>query len=159
MAPRRQWESNAGYCGEVSTISALLYYGGYMSQYDMRVAASPTSRNIQTTTEYLLGVNDQKCATNVKLASQKWNSINGNVTEFIAWVKRHIQAGRPVTIAVYMNQYAFYGSTSLSAGDSDYDHIVPVLKVDSNYNDGLYHPDDIIYFSDNGSSACIKATD
>ena len=58
MAPRRQWESNAGYCGEVSTISALLNYGGYMSQYDMRVAASPNSRNIQTGTEYLVGVND-----------------------------------------------------------------------------------------------------
>jgi hypothetical protein len=31
IAPRRQWESNSGYCGEVSTISALLNYGGYMS--------------------------------------------------------------------------------------------------------------------------------
>jgi len=42
MAPRRQWEANAGYCGEISTISALLYLGGgYMSQYDMRLAATP----------------------------------------------------------------------------------------------------------------------
>jgi len=31
MEPRRQWEENMGYCGEVSTISALLYYGGYLS--------------------------------------------------------------------------------------------------------------------------------
>ena len=73
-------------------------------------------------------------------------------------MKRHIQAGHPVTIAVYMNQYAFYNNTSLTAGDSDYDHIVPVLGIDSNYSDGLYHPEDIIYFSDNGESACINAT-
>ena len=39
VEPRQQWESNGGYCGEVSTISALLNFGGYMSQYDMRVVA------------------------------------------------------------------------------------------------------------------------
>ena len=56
----------------------------------MRVAASPTATKTQTTTEYLLGVNDSKCANNLKLQSQKWNSTSGNVTEYIAWVKRHI---------------------------------------------------------------------
>jgi hypothetical protein len=56
-----------------------------------------------------------------------------------------------------MNQYAFYNSTSTTAGDPDYDHIVPILQIDSKFTDGLYHADDIIYFSDNGSSACIGA--
>ena len=108
VAPRRQWESNAGYCGETSTITALLNYGGYMSQYDMRVAASPTAKNVQTTTQYLVNINDQKCATNVKLASEKWNSTSGSVTEYFAWIKRHIQAGHPVTMVVYENQYVFH---------------------------------------------------
>ncbi len=58
-----------------------------------------------------------------------------------------------------MNQYSFYNDTSKTAGDSDYDHIVPVIQIDSNYDDDLYHADDIIYFSDNGESACIGATD
>lgn len=53
----------------------------------------------------------------------------------------------------------FYNTTSLTAGDPDYDHIVPVIRIDSNYSDGLYHPDDIIYISDNGESACISAKD
>jgi hypothetical protein len=80
MAPRRQWEANAGYCGETSTISALLYYGGgYMSQYDMRVAASPNTTDTQTDTQYLLADNDLKCAKNVKLLAQEWNSTNGDV--------------------------------------------------------------------------------
>ena len=56
-----------------------------------------------------------------------------------------------------MNQYLFYGDTKLLAGDTDYDHIVPVIQVDSKYDDDLYHEDDIIYFSDNGETACIGA--
>ena len=64
-----------------------------------------------------------------------------------------------MTIAVYANMFLFNQDTRPTAGYSEYDHIVPVLRIDSNYNDGLYHPDDIIYFSDNGSSACINATD
>lgn len=36
IPPRHQWEANYGYCGEVSLISAGLYYGQYVSQYDAR---------------------------------------------------------------------------------------------------------------------------
>ena len=32
---RIQWDANSGYCGEVSMISAGLYYGQYLSQYDV----------------------------------------------------------------------------------------------------------------------------
>ena len=58
-----------------------------------------------------------------------------------------------------MNYYTFYGDSSTTAGEIEYDHIVPVLGFDSFYNDDLYHPDDVIYFSDNGSTACIGAAD
>jgi hypothetical protein len=37
---RLQWEANYGYCCEVSLISAGLYYGQYLSQYDARAIAS-----------------------------------------------------------------------------------------------------------------------
>ena len=40
MPPRIQWNANFGYCGEVSIISAGLYFGQYMSQYDARAIAS-----------------------------------------------------------------------------------------------------------------------
>lgn len=58
-----------------------------------------------------------------------------------------------------MNYWLFYGDSSSKAGETEYDHIVPILQIDSNYDDDLYHEDDIIYFSDNGSSACIGAKD
>ena len=33
MPPRLQWNTNYGYCGEVSLISAGLFFGQYCSQY------------------------------------------------------------------------------------------------------------------------------
>ena len=91
MAPRRQWEANAGYCGEISTISALLYLGGgYMSQYDMRLAATPRKTDQSPDTQYLLGVNDDSCAEHVGLESEAWDPYMGSVYDFISWVKKHI---------------------------------------------------------------------
>lgn len=49
LPPRLQWEHNGGYCGEVSMIVAGLYYGQYLSQYDVRAIASPgMPQNSQT---------------------------------------------------------------------------------------------------------------
>ena len=58
-----------------------------------------------------------------------------------------------------MNYYKFHDDKSPTAGESEYDHIVPVLEIKSNYDDNLYHADDIIIFSDNGESACIGNKD
>ena len=41
VAPRLQWNSNYGYCGETSFISAGMYFGQYTSQWTARSAASP----------------------------------------------------------------------------------------------------------------------
>lgn len=73
MTPRRQWEENLGYCGEVSTVHALLNFGGYMSQYDMRIAAVQKQFLVQTTSEYLIAVNGPHCADQIKLNYQEWN--------------------------------------------------------------------------------------
>ncbi|MBK8816213.1 MAG: hypothetical protein IPN42_12290 [Methylococcaceae bacterium] len=40
IRPRLQWNHNGGYCGEVSMISAGLYFGQYLSQFDVRSIAS-----------------------------------------------------------------------------------------------------------------------
>ena len=48
ISPRLQWNENNGYCGEVSLISAGLYYGQYLSQYDARsLACDGGSQNWQ----------------------------------------------------------------------------------------------------------------
>lgn len=148
-----------------------------MSQYDMRTMAASSmvrtlyeryydwlfdttffERQWQYSLEYLVSVNDEGCAEKVLLATEEWDPKSGDATDFIAWVKVHLQAGHAVTMSVYMNQFAFHDSIDKDDGDSDYDHIVPVLGIESKYNDALYHADDIIYFSDNGESACIGAS-
>ena len=95
----------------------------------------------------------------IKLDAETWDRKSGTAEDYLGWVKKNVRAGNPVTIGVFMNQYKFYGDTSKTAGDSDYDHIVPVLRIDSKYDDDLYHADDVITFSDNGETACIGATD
>jgi hypothetical protein len=140
IPPRYQWNHNYGYCGEVSMISAGLYYGQYLSQYDARAAAShaPQSRY---RSQLLLGVNAMRAASRMHLAAVRWdNPSRDESAQFLAWVKEHVMQGEPVAIGIYMNQFRFYHNRDPWAGSPQYDHIVPVIGVSS----------DQIMFSDNG---------
>src|SRR5580692_10667511 len=67
IPPRYQWDANNGYCGEVSLISAGLYYGQYVSQYDIRALAI---KNVpQNDGQLLIGLNDQYAASQLHLNS------------------------------------------------------------------------------------------
>lgn len=145
---RSQWEENFGYCGEVSFVTAGLYYGQYVSQYDARKLASPGMSESDVESQLLLGVNDESAAERMRLAHEEWEPADDqDPRDFLAWVKRHLLAGHPVAIALYMNMSAFHENRQ---GDADYDHIVPVLGFLSNFSDGAYHDSDILLFSDNG---------
>jgi hypothetical protein len=149
---RYQWGENMGYCGEVSLIVAGLSLGQYISQYDSRIAACDTKS--QSRCEMLLGVNDQSAATKMHLTSSEWGTVKQRNTEdFLVWVKQNVLRGYPVIIGVYMNYYKFYDVSTPSAGDADYDHIVPVIGIRSNHpltDTTTYYEDDEIIFSDNG---------
>lgn len=148
LTPRFQWTNNAGYCGEVSTIVAGLKHGQYLSQYDVRAAAAAKSKNVQTSTQYLVGVNDVSCAKNLRL---NYIEFDGKTTNsYLAWAKKMIRQGYAVTITVYMNHYLFYGMTDPSAGDDEYDHIVSVYQIESKFDDDEYHADDILTLEDHG---------
>ncbi|MBI2810170.1 MAG: hypothetical protein HYX67_05000 [Candidatus Melainabacteria bacterium] len=148
MPPRYQWDNNSGYCGEVSLISAGLYYGQYNSQYDARTYA--INKTPQNKGQLLLGKNDTTAAAKMHL---KTTEYSGQTTqEFLAWVKQNVVKGYPVAIGIYTNEYIFYSDTNPDAGDPEYDHIVPVKGIVSNHpiSDPNYYPDDILYFNDNG---------
>jgi len=148
---RLQWRENLGYCGEVSLISAGLYYGQYMSQYDVR--AMITGDGSQTGGQLLIGVNDTTAADLMHLEYEEWDTDSQETTdEFLAWVKQQVVEGNPTIIGIFSNQYRFYGNPDPMAGDEDYDHIVPVVSVFSNHplSDPTYYGDDRIGFSDNG---------
>ncbi len=151
IPPRLQWEANGGYCGEVSFISAGLYYGQYLSQFDARAAA--IGRTPQNEGELLLGSNDRRAARELRLRAENWDGRKQrSEREFLAWVKRHVLAGHPVIIGVFNNENTLYGRTDPEAGDPQYDHIVPVSAIRSRHplSEGRYFPTDKIVFSDNG---------
>lgn len=145
IPPRLQWEANGGYCGEVSFISAGLYYGQYLSQYDARIAAIGSTPQHQG--ELLLGRNDRRAAREMRLAAEPWNGRRQRSPgQFLRWVKSHVLRGHPVAIGVFNNEFQLYGSTDPTAGDPQYDHIVPVIRIASQGSGAR------LTFSDNGLS-------
>ncbi len=157
IPPRYQWNSNDGYCGEVSLISAGLYYGQYVSQFDARATVCDTQDQCQI----LVGNNDSNAAKQLHLNFIEWNAAEEkNTPDFLAWVKQNVIKGYPVAIGIYTNEYIFYGKTSPEAGDPEYDHIVPVFAIGSNHSftETGYYSDDMIYFSDNGLFGTLSYT-
>lgn len=154
IPPRIQWNANFGYCGEVSFISAGLYYGQYLSQYDARAIASNNAPQSIASSQLLLGVNDVSAAKSMHLTTSAFNTAaQTNTTSFLTWVKANVKAGHPVAIGVFANQRRFYGSTNPVAGDSDYDHIVVVTGIGSDQSlsgPAAYRSTDIITFHDHG---------
>lgn len=155
IPPRFQWNHNGGYCGETSFIAAGLYYGQYLSQYDVRsIASNGKKQNEKTASgtygaQLLLGVNDTHAANQLRLNYDEWPTANLNDTKaFIQWVKGHVLNGHPVIIGVF-NNFRLLGEQSSLPGDSQYDHIVPVLGFGTS-NATSYDDNDIIVFSDNG---------
>jgi hypothetical protein len=148
MPARKHWIANDGYCGETSFIAAGIYYGQYMSQYMARSLA--LNGGAQTDGELLLGDNAMQAARAMHLHVAEWPG--GTSAEFLDWARQHILAGRPVIIGVYANQYRFYGTTDPTAGDPDYDHIVPAFGIASGPTKKAigYYDDDVLAFSDNG---------
>lgn len=106
IPPRFKWNSNDGYCGEVSLISAGLYYGQYISQYDARAIAIKDQP--QDTGELLLGKNDAYTAAQIHLQGVEWNTTEEqNSKQFLSWVKENVVKGYPVAIGVFTNEYIF----------------------------------------------------
>ena len=154
LPPRIQWNANFGYCGEVSFISAGLYYGQYISQYDARAIASKNARQNLESSQLLLGVNDVAAAKSMHLKATAFNTAqNPSSKAFLTWVKSNVNAGYPVLVGVFMNQSRFYGTTNLNAGDTEYDHIVTVTGITSprtSTGPTTYYADDTLTFNDNG---------
>lgn len=151
---RYQWIENNGYCGEVSMISAGLYYGQYLSQYDARAIAF---RGVPQTVGKLLlsDESDARLAEEMHLNFTTWSSSKKDRTaeQFLAWVKQNVIKGYPVAIALYMNQYRFGESREPAYESEWYDHLVSVTGIGTFHSptDPDYYADDKIYFSDHGA--------
>lgn len=141
IPPRLQWNANNGYCGEVSLISAGLYFGQYCSQYTARSLSSGSQKK-----ELLLGINGKYAATAMQLNSSEFYAEN-NPNRLGAWIRKNVLNLRPVITTVFTNERKFYGIKDLLAGDPDYDHIVPVIGIKTSSTS--FSSSDVLYFSDN----------
>lgn len=154
LPPRIQWNANYGYCGETAFVSAGLYYGQYISQYDARAIASKNARQSLESSQLLLGVNDVAAAKAMHLNATAFNTAKQPTsTAFLTWVKSNVVAGSPVVIGVFANQSRFYGTVNLNAGDTEYDHIVAVTGITSTRSltgPTTYYADDVLTFNDGG---------
>ena len=127
ISPRFQWQANFGYCGETALISAGLYYGQYVSQYDARAYASKNQNQNERASQLLIGINENTAANVMHLDIEKWNNFRAD--NFLAWVKKNIIQKHPVVIGIYQNMSLFE-----EVGDAEYDHIVPIIGIETNHS-------------------------
>jgi hypothetical protein len=148
IPPRFQWDGNNGYCGEVAMISAGLYYGQYLSQYDVRLLASG-SDGIEGDQSQQLLLGEKNVVTAAEALRLKFETLTSQDSRsFMQWVKHRVASGYPVIIGV-LNNVNKLGENP--PGDPEYDHIVPVIGFGS--NEALtenFDPTDKILISDNG---------
>jgi hypothetical protein len=123
-----------------------LYYGQYFAQYDMRAISYRASggedseSQSDSIAELRLGVNDEAAARALSLNFQSYPSKNVSPDSFLEWIKSHIRLGHPVIVGLYCS----------SCSNSEYDHIVTVVRIQSDHDDDKYHDDDIITIEDHG---------
>jgi hypothetical protein len=131
-----------------------LVLGQYFSQYDIREISSGYSatNSPQVDGELLLGYNDAYAAEQLRFNFTQWDHSTRDTKSFLLWLKQEVMLGHLVTIGVYTNEYLFYCKTNSHAGDSDYDHIVSVLGIDTNtpHDYTEFQGNDVLYFDDHG---------
>lgn len=155
IAPRYQWNTNWGYCGETSFISAGLHYGQYTSQWTARELGCNCTGAAQrkASSQVLLGTPTAMRAANAMMLDTEWFDAQAqeSTPEFLAWVKEHFIAGHVVIIGVYNNVNMLNEG---GVGQATYDHIVPVLGIGSpdplDDRNTHFNPADNILISDNG---------
>lgn len=146
ISQRTQWNANYGYCGEISFVAAAMYYGMYMSQYDVRAFTSPTGTQRNSSDQVLLGDESTiKAARLFQFTYEQWDrpAYAPDSSAFVTWISRHTNQGNPVFLGIY-NSNTFLDVDF--SGDSVYDHIVSCFECEPTYfsfndNDQGSYPD------------------
>lgn len=150
-APRVQWNANSGYCGELSFIMAGLEFGQYCSQYTAREMASPGVPQHLERSQLLLGENDVRAARAMRLEATPFERSEGTTpADFARWAREHTLLGEVVIVGVFLNAVRM-GEEATSQDDFIYDHIVPVVRWESDAGILDYNGNgDFLTISDHG---------
>ena len=172
VAPFYQWQSNTGYCGEVSLMQAALANGEWLSQYDTRLvcgiffgpesngygssleqAGNPLGKNANYNAELLLqppgvftGPYDYgvpgRCAANAGLSFIAYPTATGVKTANTGTAGYQDFMSWIKAQVIRGSQVAF-GVLINGSDDDQYDHIVSVIKIGTNHS-----PTDATYYPD-----------
>lgn len=142
ILPRLQWDANFGYCGEVSLISAGLYYGQYCSQFTARDLDKSGLSQCNSQSQLLLGIpnTDSDFNNNAEIAAYNMclnteavayapglapPGTDGTTQDILVWIKHRVLKGHPVITGVFLNYTSFFNcipptiTCSCSSGDTD----------------------------------------
>jgi len=163
VAPFYQWESNNGYCGEVSLMSAALNNGQWLSQYNTRMvcgeffgpetngygasllqAGNPPSRNGNYNAQVLLqspgklsGSYDfgyaARCAANSRLQLVSYPTSTGFQTAN-SGMAGYQDFMKWIKSQVIAGNQVTLGVLFNGSNDPQYDHIVSVIKIGTNHS-------------------------
>ena len=152
LPQRIEWSENGGYCGETALATAGLYYGQYVSQYDVRAALDPTQKNqvlIETDDGGTSPVGAFQVAQSLFMEPVQFVNQLNDYQGFLSWVKSQVVLGYPVAIGVYINYGLFTGE--VENYKDEYNHIIMVTGVESKCPlSAAYCADDVLYFWDFG---------
>ena len=103
--PDRAWATDrpdlkVGWCGEASIQMALAYYGKEVSQLEINQAGEPAHADL-----YAQDIDPALRALGVKY--EAFESNDGDVHGFIAWIRAELDKGRPVFcgLKIYPDQH------------------------------------------------------
>lgn len=132
---RKQWDNRHGYCGSCSIQQSALFFGNWVSQDVVRKSIGDQ--------ELLPGINEAKAARALMFSADDWNGDDKKgqkqYEDFMVWVRAHLLQKHPVVIAFYLSE----------CSDSDYDHIMPAIGIQTAYDDSAYHADDVLVINNN----------
>lgn len=162
LAPFYQWESNNGYCGEVSLMQAGLANGQWLSQYNTRLvcgiffgpethgygaslgqAGNPPGKNANYNAELLLqppgvftGPYDYgvpgRCASNARLNFAPYPTATG-VKRPNSGTAGYEDFMSWIKAQVILGNQVAFGVLIKGSDDDQYDHIVSVIKIGTNH--------------------------
>jgi hypothetical protein len=176
VVPFYQWQSNNGYCGEVSMIQAGLNHGQWVSQFSARLLCgtgllqsgprgwcrahnNQPHHNAQLLLETpgtgVTGPNDYAnapaCLSNARLAATTYPYLTGfhNANGGVAGYQDFLSWIKSEVLAGHQ---VTIGVLLQGGNDPQSDHIVSVTAIGTNHpaSDASYHGDDVLYFDDHG---------
>lgn len=118
IPPRFMWgwgPGLSGYCGETAFQSHGIFWGNWIS--------SELVRNNADRKELLINVNDEDAANNLHFTFEKFDWEHESQPQYVpfaSFVKRHIDEGHLIVAG-------FFEKMPADDGDSDYDHIMPII--------------------------------